>query len=399
MEFMEAVFRTALYKKCITEGHKTWFNNYQTPDECAEFYSNYPNKRALTYISDRRMDTKKEYIVTNGFGSRREGHSAAQSYVIFIDEFGVYLDGITAHEIVDYSNEVKTRGLGLRRTELLGELETQIPNLEAQLAMFERNLVKIPMVADKSAIAKETQDCEKAILEARYELKVKYALRDQQPAPPEERHWSVNGNACRIVSSRRSKGRRAALSDDIFIGTDRQPVRSQPSPTGGVLGGLSTSPSAPEPKAAPIPKNGVHPEDAIFAKSVALVTVTKMRNLRLKKSRTSPQFSAEFDFSFTGQLDKPVNRANLQILAFPKAGGDPIMFSATLPKGGRAMSAKRVKLFANARNHPGASTRPGDYRVGAVVTRVRYTDGTKDILVPDLDQFKIWMKQQALIDY
>lgn len=401
IEFMEAVFRVTGYKKCITEGDYRWTTLYKTPEECAELWTTYNQARAEMYISDRRMDTKKEFVRTSFIGgSTRHGHSAARSYVIFIDEYGQYLDGMIAKDIVSQSRDIKSRGLVTKRTELLGDLETEIPTLEAQLAMYERNLGKIPMVANKNSIAKAVENCQKRIAATKYKLSDKYALRDQTPRPKEERHWGVTGNDCRYVDSRRGgKSRRVALSEDVDIGL-KAPVKSaMPSPTLGILGGAgSPTVAPPPPPVAVIPQNGVHFEDAIFDKSVKLVTVTKMRNFKLKASRSSPQFSADFDFAYTGQLDKPIDRANIQIMAFPKSGGDPIMFSATLPKGGKALSAKGQTLFASARSHPNASTRASDYQIGAVVTRVRYTDNTRDVLVPDMEQFKIWMRSQAKVN-
>jgi len=99
IEFMEAFFDYAQYSECKQSGTIRGYK-VKPPKTCVS-HIGWSKQRAIKYISDGRMDNKNQYATHGIFGGANHGHSAKQSYVIFINNHGARVDGKSANFILN----------------------------------------------------------------------------------------------------------------------------------------------------------------------------------------------------------------------------------------------------------------------------------------------------------
>lgn len=138
-------------------------------------------------------------------------------------------------------------------------------------------------------------------------------------------------------------------------------------------------------------------KDIAYNKGLRLLAVTKVRSLEFaSKSRLQAQLEARVDVKFVGSAAQVPSRINYQMILTPKAEGTAIYFRGRLPALGQSGdSGDNVQLFATVSRPEGLSDRLVDYRVSAVVTQMKYPDGSDERLVTSLGDFKIWLAAQA----
>jgi len=312
--------------------------------------SDYALTSAKAFLADRRMDSLDPATALTRW--KATGWSRNESYIRFLLDFGEAIDGKSGREIIAIARQEVANTRAANHAQAIKKLEQRRLKAIAQLQQVENR---------KGACGNRSQLIARKDIE-RMDTTLA-AMKANQPFEPFRS--TPNSGLIRETCSGHPKLKRYGappVTPDIAAGRQRSDARSTA-------------------------------KEVAYQKGLGLLAVTQVRSLEFaSRSRYQAQLEAWVDVRFLGTMVKTPTRIAFQLILTPKAGGKAIYFAGRFQASGQSGNAgENLQTFATILRPEGVSDQLGDYRVSAVVTDLKYQDGSRERLVASLRDFKTWL--------